>query len=37
MQLNQPRQQPAAFAVHRLWQAALAFGKGADFTVLYFQ
>ena len=37
MQLNQPRQQPAAFAVHRLRQAALAFGKGADFAVLHLQ
>ena len=37
MQLNQPRQQPATFAVHRFRLAALAFGKGANFAILYFQ
>ena len=37
MQLNQARQQPAAFAIHRFWQAALAFGKGADFAILHLQ
>src|SRR5690606_55890 len=33
MQLNQPRQQPAAFAVHRFRSATPGFGKGADDTV----
>ena len=34
MQFNQPRQQPAAFTVHRLGQAALGFSKRADCSVL---
>ncbi|MNP21557.1 hypothetical protein D3C76_1141800 [compost metagenome] len=34
VQLNQPRQQPAAFAVHRLRRAARGFSKGANDAVL---
>ena len=36
MQLNQPRQQPAAFTVHRFRGTALGFGKGANNAFMNF-
>ena len=36
MQLNEPRQQPATFAVHRVRRAVPGFGKRADDAVLDF-
>ncbi len=37
MQLDQPREQPAAVAVQRLWQPAWAVGEAADHAVLHLQ